>query len=426
MIPVKIANDSTVTTVATNDPSWYNYQNREWANAVLVKENGVKTRAENKVVGTIINQDDILAYYVWIPRYKYAFSEQTKCGCIDNVNETDYPDCYENSELIPDNTYNNPRTIDIVFENGTPAKSNGTAIGTSYYTHPAFTFGSEELPGFWVGKFESSTDPSSECYTSPSYDDCNNINHMPRIVPNVDSLRYQYIGNQFAVSLKFAGGTQSGSNVTFAGSSTYGLTSTADSHMMKNSEWGAVAYLSHSAYGINEEIRINNYRQSSSPYRTLTGCGASTTNENLSDTCGITYGENTSYPQSTTDNISGVFDMSGGAWEYVMGNYNNSTDTTFFNALPASKYYDNYPANIFTGNYTTNMTFCTLATCGGHALYETVNWYKDYADFVTLGFDWFVRGGTSNFGQRSGEFTSFSNSGASDLTYSWRSVLVAK
>ena len=38
----------------------------------------------------------------------------------------------------------------------------------------------------------------------------------------------------------------------------FGLAS-SDSHMMNNREWGAVAYLSHSAYGINNEIRINNY-----------------------------------------------------------------------------------------------------------------------------------------------------------------------
>ncbi len=32
-----------------------------------------------------------------------------------------------------------------------------------------------------------------------------------------------------------------------------------DSHLMKNSEWGAVAYLGQSKYGLNEKnIRINN------------------------------------------------------------------------------------------------------------------------------------------------------------------------
>ena len=32
-----------------------------------------------------------------------------------------------------------------------------------------------------------------------------------------------------------------------------------NSHMMKNTEWGSVAYLSHSIYGINREIERNDY-----------------------------------------------------------------------------------------------------------------------------------------------------------------------
>ena len=32
----------------------------------------------------------------------------------------------------------------------------------------------------------------------------------------------------------------------------------SDSHMMKNTEWGAVAYLTLSKYGINKDININN------------------------------------------------------------------------------------------------------------------------------------------------------------------------
>ena len=31
----------------------------------------------------------------------------------------------------------------------------------------------------------------------------------------------------------------------------YGLTNSADSHLLKNSEWGAIAYLSQSEYGLN-------------------------------------------------------------------------------------------------------------------------------------------------------------------------------
>ena len=43
----------------------------------------------------------------------------------------------------------------------------------------------------------------------------------------------------------------------------YGLSATTDTHMIKNMEWGAVAYLSHSKYGTCtggtcKEVNINN------------------------------------------------------------------------------------------------------------------------------------------------------------------------
>ena len=149
--------------------------------------------------------------------------------------------------------------------------------------------------------------------------------------------------------------------------------------MMKNSEWGAVAYLSHSKYGIGEEIQANNVL--------TTGNGN-----------GITYGSGvSSYPQSTTGNITGIFDMSGSAFEYVMGNHSNTMsnsgfDSTWFDEISNQKYYDLYPSNVFTGTNLTNVTFCTIETCGGHALFETASWYSDFAYFVVSGSPWFLRG----------------------------------
>lgn len=81
MIPVTIANNGTVTTVSENDLSWYDYDNKQWANAVLVKETAdsesashdrsyYKTNSENGNNVTV-TESDILAYYVWIPRYSY-------------------------------------------------------------------------------------------------------------------------------------------------------------------------------------------------------------------------------------------------------------------------------------------------------------------------------------------------------------------
>ena len=470
MIPVTIANNGTVTTVSSSDSSWYDYQNKKWANAVLVKETGVKTREQNKVAGTTINPDDILAYYVWIPRYKYAIPEALTCGCLSNVNEIDYPDCYETSvanqttqtvvdwvasqmgnsvdnalnclkdtsgcgpyyignynsangtsltindisletTLNENKVINYPRTIDIVFENGTPAKSTGTAIGTSYYTHPAFTFGSQELSGIWVGKFEMSHNTLSSSTTSNNLgcttETCTNASGL-RILPNVSSLRYNNVSNMYY-------GTRSMEQ----SNNVFGMTN-SDSHMMKNSEWGAVAYLSHSNYGINEEIKINN----NSNY--MTGCGSNTANGASTTNCEIAYANASSYPQSTTGNISGIFDMSGGAYEYVMGNYNNTTGSSGFSTLPNAKYYDNYLASVFTGDSSTNMTFCTLATCGGHALNETANWYGDDALFVNSSNPWFYRGGDYSSGSYAGAFNSDYGHGAANDLNSWRGVCVAK
>ena len=81
MIPVTIANNGTVTAVSENDLSWYDYDNKQWANAVLVKETAdsesashdrsyYKTNSENGNNVTV-TESDILAYYVWIPRYSY-------------------------------------------------------------------------------------------------------------------------------------------------------------------------------------------------------------------------------------------------------------------------------------------------------------------------------------------------------------------
>ena len=413
LIPVKISDTGVVTAVSEDDSTWFNYDNKQWANAVLVKESGTKTRAANKVAGTTINPNDILAYFVWIPRYSY------KVWQYDGVASP-----------------NSPPSIDIKFvKKGVKEAATGV---DQYYTHPAFTFGDKELNGIWVGKFETSTDTTDTCYATPNSTNCTYDKVSPRIVPTVDSLRYQTVSNEFQTALKFAGGSMTNNVVSFAGSTFYGLTTATDSHMMKNSEWGAVAYLSHSKYGINTEVRKNNYQDSSSNYyRTSTGCGADVANANTSTvvtTCAIPYGtvsgETYTYPQSTTGNISGVFDMSGGAVEYVMGNFGNTTSSsgfagTWFTTNGNSKYYNLYASGDFTGTNSNNFTFCTLATCGGHALNETKSWYSDSAIFVYSSAPWFHRGGYASNNTSAGAFYSNSYRGSAHQSHSWRGVLVA-
>jgi hypothetical protein len=245
----------------------------------------------------------------------------------------------------------------------TTAKSVGTANGEKL-THPAFTFGTTELNGFWVGKFELTGDTTT-----------------PTVLPNVTSLRNQNVSSLFTTISKFK-------------NDTYGITS--DSHMMMNKEWGAVAYLTQSIYGNNSEVRINNYSSTgASDGDTLTGCGASTDNEVASTTCQIRYGSNVAdYLQSTTGNISGIFDMSGGAWEYVMCTYNSTIGSSGFSLLPDSKYCQTY----------TDLANLPL----GDSLQETQGWYSDLAVFVNSIAPWFVRGGLCINGKSAGIF-SFGN-----------------
>ena len=372
LIPVKISDGGVVTAVSEDDDTWFDYDNKQWANAVLVKESGVKTRAANKNDLTTIDSSDILAYYVWIPRYAYKIWT-----------------------LAFSNT-GQEQAIDIVFQKKND-KSTGTQVG-EYYTHPAFTFGSnKELSGIWVGKFETTGGSVS-----------------PTILPNISSYRSSTIDSQFRNSLKFAGGSMTGDVVSFTGSSTYGLTSTTDSHMMKNSEWGAVAYLSHSKYGKNSEVRVNNNTNYT------TGCGASVDNGSGTTECQIAYGSGvSSYPQSTTGNISGVFDMSGGAFEYAMGNYSNNVGRSYFSSAwftePSnSKYYDLYSDG------------CPSTTCNGHALKETYLWYSDNYGFVKASTPWFRRGGVAGGDAGNGLFSALSTYGNSNDNASYRSVLVVE
>ena len=398
MIPVVISDDGKVTTIDKNDENWYDYGNQRWANIILVNENvtsgvdGSQSREYYKNnTGVEVLESDILAYYTWIPRYKY------KIWTTDATTTT------------------NPQEIDIMFEGTDEEYSLGNSVG-EYRTHPAFWWDvnsdgnitqNEMLPGIWVGKFETT-----------------GTEDKPTVLPNTTSLVNQNVSTQFQTSLKFAGGLMNTStgDVSFNGNNVYGLTIDTDSHMMKNSEWGAVAYLSHSKYGINEEVRINNYYNNG----TLTGCGALTENEAESTTCGITYGGATEYPQSTTGNITGVYDMSGGFEENVMGNFANTIDSSGFTIFPNNKYYDLYSSTQFTGDRTTNMILCTLEICGGHALYETSGWYTDHSRFVDASSPtaWFGRGGNYTRTIESGIFYSGSTVGKVSANLTFRSVLI--
>ncbi|MDD3393000.1 MAG: hypothetical protein PHE54_05630, partial [Bacilli bacterium] len=238
----------------------------------------------------------------------------------------------------------------------------------------------------------------------------------------------------------------------------YGLVSSeVDAHMMKNMEWGAVAYLSQSTYGINDNVRYNN----STTY--ITGCAASSEPTTGYSTpgyigCENAYNTTIGYLSSTTGNITGIYDMSGGAWEYVMAviedstntdtplSGRNSTNNSGFNGLygdgsgslttgtdyPDNKYYDLYDYNGSATTYERGKLGDATKELGnfGNSNLEATSrvaisaWYYDYAYLPTVNYSFAVRGGYYSSGISSGIFCFRDSSGVNAVNHSFRQVLI--
>lgn len=140
----------------------------------------------------------------------------------------------------------------------------------------------------------------------------------------------------------------------------------------------------------------------------LTGCYIAS-NEDAINTCAIKYGHSASYPQFTTGNITTIFDMSGGAWERRMANYNNLESNSGFSSMPSRKYYNLYTSTDF-------LKACNGKPCLGHANYETKNWYSDYFIFPTNINPWLDRSGYSKdlYGN-AGLFHHVANNGSNSI-----------
>ena len=346
---------------------WYSYNSTGeykgmWANVVTVTSTNRQTYL-NATPGTTISMDDITTMWVWIPRFNAVT-----------------PSNYNGGTKV------SPGAIDITF-----VKQNEPAID-------AFTFGNKELSGFWYGKFETSHTTLASSTTANNLgctnETCSNANEII-IKPNVTSLRYNSVSNFF-----FASRSMEQPNNSFGF-----VSSEVDTHMSKNNEWGAVAYLTQSIYGrctnstTCTEIGINNNSSFITGYGAPAGSNTSVTNG--------AYDTSLGKAASTTNNIYGIYDMSGGAYEYVMGVYTNTIGESGFSSLPDTKYYNNYTETSYTG----------------HALTETKNWYSDSAGFVNSINPWFMRGGNYGNGTYAGVFYFSINDGNSYSNYSSRLVI---
>ncbi len=419
LIPVIIA-DNGVVRKADETKEWYRYENKEWANAVILNDESI--RYEN---GEEIPESNIESYFVWIPRYRYQI--------FDNGMY------YE----LSDNVENRVQEIKIEFENKDTQLSKGTKKG-NWLTHPAFT--SFDTNGLWVGKFETGYKGSSDKTSA----EVNQIEpESIQIKPGVNSWRGIQVANAFY--------------------STYDYKRELDSHMMKNTEWGAIAYLQHSKYGSMASVRINNYEGFVTGYASTKEptCGYTGTNEECNKygtDSSITkpYNTEVGYLASTTGNISGVYDMAGGAWEYMMGvmadksgnpmsgsnnkynsgfngvfgspGWNGDTSglTTLTTGKPFSdfKYYDLYSFSDNFKIYYRGILGDATGEMGpfGTITYENSqtfkgSWYDDEANFVTSVLPWCIRGSYFLSGLGSGIFNFGATHGSAVDSNTFRVVL---
>ena len=442
LIPVTY-NESTSTWVkadsANTDKSWYNYDNKLWANAVLVTEANRSTY-QSASVGTTIDELDILAYYVWIPRYKYKvwnISKQAGAESTYAYNAyTEGIDIEWETGTTTTGTINceynyNVDTLNGGIDLSTTTTETCTGSNGDYYTHPAFTFGNDNINGFWIGKYEIS---SSNPETGSSYGGGNTTSLTVRILPNVTSWRNITVSNINTVIQNM----QTSSNI-------YGLSTSrtnTDSHMLTNYEWGAVAYLTNSKYGrctdgSCTEVSINGYGETSN-YTTMTGCGPiSSGSTSYSTTCNA-YNTTLGQLASTTGNVTGVYDMSGGAAEYVMGNMSSASGSyTFYpsNSSFASSWYTTDTAKyVTTYAYDTVYNNQTAYNRGrlGDATAETLltasisgGWYADSAFFPYSSTSWFSRSSIFDRSSAAGLFYFNSYAGGRGYLSSSRTALVS-
>ena len=367
MIPVYWNGNNWIKTT-TDDSKWYNYTNKEWANIVL---------SDAIFNGDVLDESKSYSQLVWIPRFAYKITSNwhsTTTGTVDVV------------FVGTDNKGKDGNVYNGTYADATSGITSGDSM-KNYVVEPAFDYGTTKLEGFWIGKFESS---HTGCTTDVTTGHATFTgNEVMQVKPNVTSWRNIIIGNAFTTCL----------NMNKV-SNPYGLSTSnnvVDPHMVKNTEWGAVAFLSKSKYGKEtEEVYINN----SSDY--ITGNAGATAS--AGGTAGVTNAYNTPAGQkaSTTGNIYGVYDMSGGNWErvaaYVNNNHANLQNYGKSLVEGAAKYKEVYEQG---ATDTQELNYGKAASKYGDAVYETSNgysnsnisWYSDYTNFVYTSNPFFLRGG---------------------------------
>lgn len=405
MIPIKWENTNWII-CSEDDPGWYNYIDQgngtdgtsKWANVMLsdgkyYATNSTtvnKTGKEEARIGTKVAKEDLGSMFVWIPRYAYQIESGYHSSDAGKINI---------SFLEGTRQYSVGSSIIYTSQGeiGTGIISNSSGQG-NWNEHPAFQYGDTIIEGIWVAKFEaSSSNPSA----TNGGGDVTNLNI--KVLPGVISWRAIAIGNMYTNCINM----NSSSNASVYGISTDDTV--IDPHLMKNSEWGVVAYLTQSSYGRNgKEITINN----SSSY--ITGSAGNSVSAAVDVETTEDYTSSQGVFASTTANATGIYDLKGGAWERVAAyvNNGNSNLTTYGKTLVEStkkehkdvyNAYNSSGAVITSGSDNREKNYAGMSSIYGDAIWEVSqlptgasSWFGNNSVYPVSSTPFIDRGGRMN------------------------------
>ena len=383
MIPVKWNGTNWVTTTA-EDEEWYNYKESgtsnesKWANVML--SDGTY-KYDTVEAGTVVQETELGSMFVWIPRYAYKIESGYHSSTAGEMS--------------------------IEFLEGTSSHKTGVNIGSypeysysetaseskmlNYIVHPAFNYDETQLTGLWIAKFVASREDATSSNAGSS--------EKIKIMSN----KYYWLaqpGKAYKFSVQM---NEEGNN--------YKLNSKdniVDPHLMKNTEWGAMAYLTYSKYGTNKtQVNQNSTYVAGSNYASSQNC-------------------------ASTKNIYGIYDLNMYRYsEYVAAYLNNrkETLTTYASELltAPNKHKDIYSvgkkgntilSDTSKDNYEANRNMY------GDAIYEISDypssnvgtWLKESTRMAYMGNEIFTRGrGVLSYGMHNGSYT-----------YTFRPVIAVK
>ena len=291
--------------------------------------------------------------WVWIPRYAYSITSGYHSSSTGNIE-------VEFMKGLTNETSTGRKSFDNVSGQG------------KWNIHPAFNYG-QTVSGIWVAKFEASRSNATSSNAGS--------NNTIKIQPGVSSWRNISVNDIYTNCLNY--------------------NKTLNSYRMKNDEWGAVAYLSKSKYGKqNKEVWINN----SSNF--ITGSAGNSTNANADTGTTNDYTSAQGVKASTTGTVHGVYDMSGGAWEYIAAYVKNGHDNLTKNGASLANSNDAKTKNVYSTGSSDSYENNYNANSGkyGDVVYETSengdasnsSWYGDYSYFPNRSSPFFSRGGCYN------------------------------